>query len=157
MAVATATQTRDQVASRTTSADWGIFVIRVVLGIIFFAHGGQKVFGWFGGYGLAATIDFMQKGGIPAFLGYVAAFTELLGGLGLIFGVLTRLSALGILVTMLVAMFKVHLANGFFLSMGSAGDGIEYNLALAAMALGLVFTGPGALKIWDPERNLIRF
>jgi putative oxidoreductase len=157
MAVVSATtRSASEVKSSVTATEWGIFFIRIVLGIIFFAHGAQKALGWFGGPGLGGTVGFMGQIGIPAPLAYMAVFTELLGGLALIVGVLSRLSALGLFVTMLVAMFKVHWVNGFFMGSNPQGAGIEYNLALAAMALAIVLTGPGALGLWDPERKIFR-
>jgi len=126
-----------------------MLVVRLALGAIFFAHGAQKVMGWFGGPGLDATVQFMGDQGIPAPLAYLAAFTEFLGGIGLIFGVLSRLAGLGLLVVMLVAIVKVHLANGFFAS----DSGYEFNLALAAMSLGIVLGGPGALALGDWEAS----
>ena len=103
-------------ARAISAVDTGLLVMRLALGIVFFAHGAQKFFGWFGGSGLTATIDGLVKSGIPMPLAYLVPFTEFLGGLGLIFGVLARLSALGISIIMLVAIFKVHLANGFFMN-----------------------------------------
>ena len=117
---------------------WAILPMRLAIGIIFFAHGGQKVFGWFGGHGLKATIEFFQQGGIPPVLGYLAAFTELLGGLCIIIGFMTRYAALGLAIVMLVAIFHVHLKGGFFLP-----GGMEYCVALLGMALTLVFYGAG--------------
>ncbi len=126
---------------------WGLVVLRLGLGTIFIAHGGQKVFGWFGGPGFDATIAyFQQQLGIPMELTVLAMATELLGGIAIILGLLTRLAALGICVVMSVAVFKVHLANGFFLNWGCTpgqGHGIEFNLALLAMALTLLCSGAG--------------
>lgn len=127
--------------------DAALLVLRLALGVIFLAHGSQKVLGLFGGEGLQATVaNFQAYLGIPPVFGTVAAFTEFLGGIGLVVGFLTRLSALGIGVTMIVAAFKVHLANGFFLNFSceaGKGHGIEYNLALLGIALALVLTGGG--------------
>jgi putative oxidoreductase len=132
-------------------------ILRLALGVIFFAHGAQKVLGWFGGHGLAATVSGMGQMGIPAFLAYIASFTEFLGGLGLIFGVLARLSALGILINMVVAVLKVHLANGFFMNwMGNQkGEGFEYHLLAMAIALMVLLAGPGRIALSDPERRLM--
>src|SRR5215475_2184514 len=89
-----------------------LLIVRVVLGIIFFAHGAQKVFGWFGGPGLRNLIAyFRQSLGVPPPLTVLAAFTELLGGLGMIVGLLARPAALGLIVVMLVAIATVHWKN----------------------------------------------
>jgi putative oxidoreductase len=141
-----------------TATDWGLLILRLALGVIFFAHGSQKVLGWFGGSGLAATVGGMAHMGIPAPLAYLAAFTEFLGGLGLIFGVLARLSALGIFVVMAVAVLKVHLANGFFMNwMGNQkGEGFEYHLLAMAIALMVMLAGPGRIAIADVERRIMK-
>lgn len=124
-----------------------LFVLRLVLGVIFLMHGSQKVFGLFGGQGLQATVqNFQTYMGIPPVLGYTAAFTEFFGGLALVLGLLTRLAAVGIGITMGVAALKAHITHGFFLNFSceaGKGHGIEYNLALLAMALALALTGGG--------------
>lgn len=153
------TLTHDATAARAESravsaTDWALFVLRLALGVIFFAHGAQKVFGWFGGQGLAGTVSGFGQMGIPAPLAYLAAFTELLGGLGMIFGVLSRLSGLGLAITMVVAALKVHLPNGFFLN-GPGGPGFEYNLALFAMAVAVLLAGPGRLAVADWEARFL--
>jgi len=128
----------------------GLLVLRITLGSIMFAHGAQKVLGWFGGYGLKATTGHFKNAlHIPAPLAYIAAYTEFLGGIAIAAGVLTRLAALGFVVTMAVAIQKVHIKNGFFLNSGADGKGvgIEFNLALLAMGLLLVLTGPGAFAL----------
>ena len=138
--------------------DEALLVLRVVLGVIFFMHGSQKVLGFFGGQGLTATIQFFQsKLGIPTVLGYTAAFTEFFGGIALILGLFTRLAALGIGINMVVATLKVHLANGFFLNwfcQSGKGHGYEYNLALIAMALALVLAGGGNFSLDAKFREL---
>jgi len=140
-----------------SAADWGLLILRLGLGIIFLAHGAQKVFGLFGGQGLAAAVEmFSTNLGIPAPLGYLAAFTEFFGGLAVLLGVLSRVAGLGLAIVMVVAAVKVHLPNGFFLSgPGQSGPGIEYNVALFAMAVALMLTGPGRLAFWDPEARLL--
>ena len=125
----------------------GLLILRITLGSIFFAHGAQKVLGWFGGYGLKGTQGhFKSVLHIPAPLFYVAAFTEFFGGIALVAGILTQLAALGIVVVMTVAILKAHAKNGFFLS-SAKGQGFEFNLALIAMALLLLLTGPGKFAI----------
>jgi putative oxidoreductase len=131
-----------------TYASWSHLIVRVALGLIFFAHGAQKVFGWFGGQGLSGTITYFQRQlGIPPPATVLAALIECLGGLAVLAGFLTRPAALGLIVVMLVAVAKVHWKNGFFLQAPGKGPGYEYNLALIAMALSLLVGGAGAFSI----------
>ncbi len=134
-----------------TLSDWGFLFVRLALGVVFFAHGAQKVLGWYGGHGIAATLTMFGHMGIPAPLAIIAMFTEFLGGLGLIFGVLTRLSALGIFIDMVVAVLMVHLKNGFFMNWASVpgkGEGYEYHILVMGICLLLLFAGPGRLAIF---------
>jgi putative oxidoreductase len=132
-----------------TYPSWSRLVVRLALGIVFFAHGSQKVFGWFGGHGLKATIQvFHQYLKIPPAATVLAAFIECFGGLALIVGFLARPSALGLIVVMLVAIAKVHWKNGFFLAtQPGQSNGWEYNFALIAMALAVLIGGAGALSV----------
>ena len=133
-----------------TYPSWSHLVVRVALGIIFFAHGAQKTFGWFGGPGLSATIQGFRKMNVPPAATVLAAFTECFGGLALIVGVLARPSAIGLIGVMLVAVAKVHAQHGFFLNFAMTpgrGHGYEYNLALLAMALSIVIGGAGVFSI----------
>lgn len=135
------------------AADLALLILRVGLGVVFIAHGCQKVFGWFGGHGLAGTVAMMHgRLGIPVPLAYIASFTELLGGLAVLLGLFTRMGALGIAVVMSVAIATVHWKNGFFLDK----QGFEYPFALLCMALSLVAAGPGRISIADIEGGLIR-
>jgi putative oxidoreductase len=109
------------------------------LGVIFFMHGSQKVLGWFGGGGLVETVKGFTGMGMPAVVAYLVCFGEFLGGIGLIVGCLSRVAALGILIIMIGAVATVHWKNGFFLQ----NQGYEYNLALIALALGVILGGPG--------------
>jgi putative oxidoreductase len=135
-------------------------VIRLALGTIFIAHGGQKVFGWWGGPGWSGTIDAFAKNGMPAPLSVLVMIGELFGGLGVLVGCLTRLAALGPALVMLGAIFLVHLQNGFFINwfnQPGRGHGIECNLANLAMALSLILSGAGPLSIdalWGDRRDL---
>ena len=118
--------------------------------MVFVAHGAQKLFGWFGGHGLDATIEGFESMGIPPGLTKLAATTEFLGGLGVLTGFLTRPAALGIATVMAVATAKVHWQHGFFVNWGNQpgrGHGIEATMALAGMALSLVISGGGALSV----------
>ncbi len=134
-----------------TYPSWSHLVVRVALGVIFFAHGAQKVLGWFGGNGLRATIAAFGKGlGIPPAAAVIAAFIEFLGGLALVVGFLARPAALGLIVVMLVAVSKVHAQHGFFLNWNltpGKGHGWEFNFALIAMALAIVIGGAGMLSV----------
>ncbi|MCK7577956.1 MAG: DoxX family protein [Chromatiales bacterium] len=104
----------------------------------------------FGGPGLTGTLrNFEVHMGIPPLLTLLAIIAEFGGGLGVLFGAFTRLSACGIAVTMAVAMYKVHWVNGFFLNASGKGPGIEFTLALLGMALALVVTGGGQ---WSLDR-----
>ncbi|KAB2836491.1 DoxX family protein [bacterium] len=118
-------------------------LVRVALGFIFFMHGAHKALGWFGGPGLEATLGMMTKNGMPAALAYMVIFGELLGGIALMAGFLSRFAALGIAVIMAGAIFTVHGKNGFFLQ----NQGFEYNLALISMALAVIVGGGGCLAL----------
>ncbi len=134
-----------------------LILLRMPLGLIFMAHGSQKLFGLFGGTGVSATLKtFEEKMGIPPLFTILAMIAEFGGGLGVLLGCLTRLSALGVASVMAVAIYKVHLVNGFFLNWyctAGKGHGIEYNIALLGMALSLVLTGGGK---WSIDRMLWR-
>lgn len=121
-------------------------ILRLALGIIFFAHGAQKLLGWFGGYGWTGTIGFFSSLGIPAALGGLAILTEFFGGIAIILGFLTRPAALGLAIVNLVAIAKVHGVNGFFLN-GPTNSGIEYVFALFMISLFLLIKGAGLLSI----------
>lgn len=126
-------------------------LLRLGLGVIFFAHGAQKVLGWFGGYGLAASLGYFENIlGISAPLFYLAAFTEFLGGIAIILGLFSRVFAIGYFIEMLVALFKVHVPVGFFMNWGSVagrGEGYEFILALLAMSFAVVLLGPGEYSL----------
>jgi putative oxidoreductase len=133
-----------------TSPSWALTVVRVTLGVIFFAHGSQKVLGWFGGYGLKGTTGYLVSTGLPLALAYAVCFFEFLGGLGLVVGLLTRLAALAIITVMVGAIVKVHWPHGFFINWELApgkGHGVEANLAFIAMALACLIGGGGALSL----------
>ena len=123
----------------------GLIFIRLVVGLTLGAHGAQKLFGWFGGYGLQATGAGMEKMGfVPGWRSALfAGLAEAGGGLLLALGLATPLAAAIGFAVMVVAGASAHLKNGFFLSKG----GYEYTLILASVALGLAFTGPGSLSL----------
>lgn len=132
-----------------TSPVWFTLPLRLALGLVFVAHGAQKVFGVWGGPGLSGFTAMPAPFGLrPAWLWMgAAAFAELLGGALVLLGLLTRVGALLIAVVMLVGMFGVHWGNGFFLSNEPGADGIEYALALAGAALALLISGGGRLSL----------
>ena len=133
-----------------TSNDCALTILRVVLGVVFFAHGAQKVLGWFGGSGYSATMQAFTEGmGIPVPLAFLAIAAEFGGGLALIVGLLGRIAALGILANMLVAVVMVHRQFGFFMNWfgKQEGEGIEYHLLAIAIALAIFIHGSGALSI----------
>ncbi|MGU3472385.1 DoxX family protein [Paenibacillus sp. D51F] len=125
--------------------DTGILILRVVAGLLFAAHGTQKLFGWFGGYGIKGTAGWLESlGAKPGVLmAVLAGLSELLGGLLLALGLWVWIAAALIIIPMLVAIAKVHGANGIW----STANGYEYNLILIAIALAVAFTGAGAYSI----------
>jgi putative oxidoreductase len=125
-------------------------ILRLVLGIVFFAHGAQKMLGWFGGSGFQGTMSFFTGMlHIPAPFAVLAIFAEFFGGLGLIVGLLTRVAAFGIGANMLVAIFSVHAENGFFANWSGTqkGEGYEYHLLVLAMVAYLLSRGAGAFSL----------
>jgi putative oxidoreductase len=123
------------------TVDLALLVVRVIVGIIFAAHGAQKLFGAFGGPGLEQVVQAEPKGMGP--IGYPVTIGEFFGGLGLVVGFLCRFSAASLIVIMIGAIAKVHGANGFFLSAG----GFEYNLALIGLLAAVLIAGPGRFAI----------
>src|SRR5271157_4947255 len=133
-----------------TSNDLSLTLVRLVLGIVFFAHGAQKMLGWFGGYGFHGTMGFFtQQMGIPAPLAFLAICAEFFGGLGLIVGLLSRIAAFGIMVNMLVAIITVHHANGLFMNWfgNQKGEGYEYHLLAIVLCLIVLIKGAGAFSL----------
>ncbi len=132
-----------------TSNDVALTILRLVLGVVFLAHGSQKMLGWFGGYGFHGTMGFFEHLGMPAPVAFLVICTEFFGGLGLIVGLLTRIAALGIGVEMIGAIFMVHLPNGFFMNWYGTqkGEGFEYHLLAIATAAALLLRGAGAFSL----------
>ena len=139
-----------------TNDDAALTILRLVLGIVFFAHGAQKVFGWFGGPGFSGTMGFFTANmGIPAFFAVLAIAAEFLGGIGLILGLLARVAAFGVAVNMVVAILLVHAPHGFFMNWSGKqkGEGIEYHLLAIAVTAAIMLKGAGAASI---DRALYR-
>ena len=125
-------------------------IIRLVLGIVFFAHGAQKLLGWFGGPGFSGSMGlFTEYLHIPAPFAFLAIAAEFFGGLGLILGFLTRISAFGIAMNMVVAIALVHSSFGFFMNWTGTqkGEGFEYHLLALAITAFLMIHGAGAFSV----------
>jgi putative oxidoreductase len=133
-----------------TDDNQATIILRLVLGVVFFAHGAQKTLGWFGGPGFAGTMGaFTNYMHIPAPLAFLAISAEFFGGLGLLFGFLTRIAAAGIAVNMLVATAILHRHFGFFMNWtgNQKGEGFEYHLLVLAMTAFLLIRGAGAFSL----------
>ena len=125
-------------------------VLRVTLGVVIFAHGAQKLLGWFGGKGLQAALHALVPGKyIPVPLSFLAVCAEFFGGLGLIVGLLTRVAALGVAVDMVVAIAMVEGHTGFFMNWEGQkqGEGYEYHLLVLAMTYALMLKGAGSVSL----------
>ena len=125
--------------------DFALLVVRVVIGGLFVGHGMQKLFGWFGGYGIAGTGAFMESIGLRPGkqMALLAGLSEVLGGLFLMAGVLLPVAALFIGGAMIIAIAKVHGKNGLW----SQNNGFEYNLVLLVVVVALALLGPGSLSL----------
>ena len=133
-----------------TDENTATVILRFVLGVVFFAHGAQKMLGWFGGYGFSGTMAyFTGTAHFPAMFAFLAIAAEFFGGVGLMFGFLTRIAAFGISVNMFVAIATVHSAVGFFMNWTGAqkGEGFEYHLLVLAMTAFLMIRGGGAFSL----------
>jgi putative oxidoreductase len=124
------------------SFDVGILIVRVLFGVAMAAHGSQKLFGWFGGYGLKGTGGWLESIGVKpgVFAALLAGLAELIGGALFAAGVFTPIGAALIVITMLIAIITVHGKNGLW----ATSNGFEYNLVLIAIAIGVALIGPGA-------------
>jgi putative oxidoreductase len=133
-----------------TDDDGATAVLRLVLGAVFFAHGAQKMLGWFGGFGFSGTMGFFTgQMHIPASLAFLAIMAEFFGGLGLILGFLTRIAAFGIASNMVVAIAMVHRSFGFFMNWTGTqrGEGFEFHLLVIALTVFLMIRGGGAFSL----------
>jgi len=133
-----------------TSDDKVLTVLRLALAIVVFPHGAQKVLGWFGGFGISGTYGFLtQQMHIPAVLAILVFAAEFLGPIGLFVGFLSRIAAFGIAVDFAVALFMVHLPNGFFMNWSGQqkGEGIEFFFLAIGIAIAIMIGGGGAFSI----------
>ncbi|CAM3589600.1 DoxX family protein [Aeromicrobium ponti] len=123
----------------------GLLLIRLVIGVLFIGHGAQKLFGWFGGYGLKGTGSWFDSIGMKpgVTMALLAGLAELIGGIMFTLGLLTPLAGIMIAGTMVMAIVKVHFSNGLW----ATSNGYEYNLTLLAVAMGVALTGPGLYSL----------
>jgi|SRR5579871_2624076 len=128
--------TEERLSHNRPAVDLALLVIRIVLGVIFIAHGSQKLFGAFGGPGLAAWVGMIGK------IGHLVAIGEFFGGIGILIGLLSRLSAAAIIIIMLGAISIVHWPHGFFMP-----NGMEYALANIGLAAAILIAGPGRYSV----------
>jgi putative oxidoreductase len=133
-----------------SNPSWSTLALRIPIGITFMAHGGQKLFAWFGGYGLEGTGQWMASIGIePGYqMALMAGSAEFFGGIALLLGLLVRPAAFMLSITMVVAIFSVHFSNGLFMS----NNGYEFALALLAASVSLMLSGAGKFSV----DNLLR-
>ncbi|MFF0829575.1 DoxX family protein [Brevibacillus sp. NPDC003359] len=126
--------------------DTGLLLIRLVIGLTFAGHGAQKLFGWFGGYGLKGTGGWLESIGVKpgVAMAFVAGLAELVGGLMFAAGLGIWASSILLAFTMLVAILKVHGQNGYWVTQ----NGFEYNLTLIAVVIGVALIGPGAYVLF---------
>jgi putative oxidoreductase len=140
-----------------TGQDYALTISRLVLGVIFFAHGGQLMLGWFGGYGLSGSMQFFTRQlGIPSVFAFMAIAGQFFGGIMLIAGLAGRAAALTIACIMAVAVVKVHWRFGFFMNWFGAqkGEGFEYHLLAIGLGLVVVLGGSGAFSL---DRLLLKW
>ncbi len=132
-----------------TADDLILTLLRLTLGVVFFAHGAQKMLGWFGGNGFNGTMNFFtEQMGIPAVLAFLAIAAEFFGSIGLLLGLLGRVAAFGIVVNMVVAIIMVHGRYGLFMNWfgNQSGEGFEYHLLAITIALAITIRGSGAFS-----------
>lgn len=129
-------------------------ITRIAVGFMFWSHGAQKLLGWFGGQGFAATASGFEQGmGIPVWLTVLVVVAEFFGAFGLLLGLLGRLAAFGVGCVLAVAALMVHLPNGFFMNWSGqqAGEGFEYHILGVALALVVMIGGSGR---WSVDRAI---
>jgi putative oxidoreductase len=133
-----------------TTPDWTPFILRVILGGVVFAHGAQKLFGWFGGYGFNGTmVFFTDTVGLPWIVGFTVIMLEAIGSIVLVSGLATRLMALSYTLLGIGILFTSHVKNGFFMNWfgNQPGEGIEFFLLWLAISTTLIITGGGRLSL----------
>lgn len=134
----------------TNSDNWAALIARVALGATVFAHGAQKLFGWFGGYGFKGTMGFLTgQAGLPYFVALLVILIESVAAVMIVAGLFTRFAALGVFGLFAIIMFKFHSKNGFFMNWAGnqKGEGIEYFIILLGVALTLIIAGGGKASV----------
>lgn len=129
-----------------TDEAWSSFILRLVLGLVMFPHGAQKLLGWYGGFGFGGTIGFFtEQMHLPWVVAFLVIIAEFFGSLGLLIGFLTRFTAVSMAVIMLGAIVTVHWPHGFFMNWvgKQAGEGFEYHLLVLGICAALMITGAG--------------
>ncbi|TGK34874.1 DoxX family protein [Leptospira gomenensis] len=132
------------------TGDLNSLILRVVLGLVIFPHGAQKLFGWFGGYGFKGTMGFFTGTmKLPAVVAFLVIIGESFGSLALILGLFTRFTAVSIAIILLGAALLVHKENGFFMNWYGAqkGEGYEFHILAIGAALLLTITGAGSYSL----------
>ena len=133
-----------------TDEAWTGLILRVMLGVVMFPHGAQKLLGWYGGFGFAGTLGFFtEQMHLPWLVALLVIIGESFGSLGLLIGLLTRVTAASMALIMVGAIGLVHWPNGFFMNWSGkqAGEGFEYHLLVIAICAALVITGAGKWSV----------
>jgi putative oxidoreductase len=133
-----------------TDEAWSSLILRVMLGLVLFPHGAQKLLGWYGGFGFSGTLGFFTGTmHLPWIVAFLIIIGESFGSLGLLMGFLTRFTAASVTVIMLGAIAMVHWPNGFFMNWfgKQAGEGFEYHLLVIGMSLALLIAGAGKWSV----------
>lgn len=139
-----------------THDTWSLTIVRVMLGLVMWPHGAQKLFGWFNGHGAAAFMQSFEKvSGLPGWLGWLVIIIEFIGAICLILGFWVRLWGLAFVGLFVGIILTIHLPYGFFMNWGGnqAGEGFEYHLLVIGMAWALVVGGAGKLSVDQSMAN----
>ncbi len=134
----------------TDSGNITALIARIALGVVVFPHGAQKLIGWFGGYGFTGTMGFLTGNGLPWIIALLVILIEFFGALMLIFGIGTRIAAVGIIVNFLGVVITSHANNGFFMNwymQPNKGEGLEYFILLFGLAIISLIAGGGKASI----------